>query len=50
MSKATPGRRPSEEEALKRFEESIQKLGTVAKLWRLKPKGENIVLGVLRDI
>jgi hypothetical protein len=50
MSHTEPELRPSEEEALKFFEESVEKLSIVAKLRRLKPKGENFVLGALRDV
>jgi hypothetical protein len=50
MACTLPERRPSEEEALKFFEGIDRKLGIVTRLRRLKPEGENTVLGAFRDV
>jgi hypothetical protein len=50
MSLPWPERRPSEEEALKYFNECVDTVSSASLRWRLKPRDERRLPAVLRDM
>jgi hypothetical protein len=50
MAAARPERRPSEEMALRILEESVKSMTPAALRWRLKPRDEETVSAVVKDM
>ena len=50
MTQTKPERRPTEEEALRFFEESVELQSSLSRRWRLKSREEKLIPAAIRDV